>query len=126
MPDGLNYPGYLPPAEFAACLSESDLLVLPFLDGVSGRRTSFISAVQVGVATITTLTSPMDDFPVDGGFEYTSPDNPDEFVKRAVSLAGDESRLAQLRRSGRELYEHELSWDVIGPKVMEVYRSTLR
>jgi glycosyltransferase involved in cell wall biosynthesis len=126
MADGLQYTGYLPPAEFAACLSESDLLVLPFTDGVSGRRTSFISAVQVGVATITTLTSPMDDFSVDGGFEHTSPRNPDEFVKRAVSLAGDESRLAQLRSGGRELYERELSWDVIGPKVMEVYRSTLR
>jgi glycosyltransferase involved in cell wall biosynthesis len=126
MSDDLDYTGYLPPAEFAECLADSSLLVLPFADGVSGRRTSFISAVQVGVATITTLTSPMDDFTVNGGFEHTAPDRPEEFVERAVSIAGDESRREQLRRHGHELYRRELSWDVIGPKVMEVYRSTLR
>jgi glycosyltransferase involved in cell wall biosynthesis len=126
MDDGLQYTGYLPPAEFAACLSESALLVLPFADGVSGRRSSFISAIQVGIPTLTTLTSPMDDFSVDGGFEHTPSNRQDEFVERAVSLASDETHLAHMGRRGRDLYERELSWEVIGPKMMEVYQSTLR
>jgi glycosyltransferase involved in cell wall biosynthesis len=124
--DDLTYTGYLPAERFAKCLAESDLALLPFIDGVTGRRTSFISAAQVGVATLTTLTSPMDDFTVDGAFEHTRPDHPDEFVAKAVHLARDESRLIELGRKSRQLYERELSWNVIGPKVMEVYRSTLK
>jgi glycosyltransferase involved in cell wall biosynthesis len=124
--DDLPYTGYLPPEQFAAHLAESELVVLPFLDGVTGRRTSFISAAQVGVPTLTTLTSPMDDFTVDGAFEHAPPDQPGEFIARAVDLAGDDSRRERLGRKARELYERELSWNVIGPRVMAVYQSTLK
>jgi glycosyltransferase involved in cell wall biosynthesis len=123
--DDVSYTGFLPSDKFAECLAESDLVVLPFTDGVTGRRTSFISAAQVGVATLTTLTSPMDDFTVDGAFEHTPPNHPDEFVAKAVDLAGDETRLKQMGQKSRELYERELSWSVIGSKVREVYLSTL-
>jgi glycosyltransferase involved in cell wall biosynthesis len=124
--DDLPYTGYLPPDQFAARLAESDLVLLPFLDGVTGRRTSFISAAQVGVATLTTLTRPMDDFTVDGAFEHAPPDQPDEFIAKAVDLAGDDSRREQLGRKARQLYDRELSWEVIGPRVMAVYQSTLK
>ncbi|MEA2684651.1 MAG: hypothetical protein QOK05_2979 [Chloroflexota bacterium] len=118
---GVVSTGYLEPPEMAAALAACDLLLLPYLDGVTGRRTSFISALQLGLPTLTTLAHPMDDFPVQGGFEYTSPLDESAFVRRAEALAGDPARRAEVGRQARELFESELAWPLLAARVQAVY-----
>ena len=47
--------GYLAPADTSAALLSCDLMVLPYRDGVSFRRGSFLACLAHGRATVTTL-----------------------------------------------------------------------
>src|SRR5258708_7964438 len=49
-------------AAFGAELGRCQIIVLPYADGVTGRRTSFISALQVGAPIVTTTLPDQPDF----------------------------------------------------------------
>jgi glycosyltransferase involved in cell wall biosynthesis len=123
---GLPSSGYLEAPEFAAALARCDLLLLPYLDGVTGRRTSFSSALQLGLPTLTTLVQPMQDFAVDGAFEHTRPDDEEGFLRAAQALAADPGRRAEVARRGRQLFLRELAWPRLADQVAAVYGEVVR
>lgn len=123
---GLPSSGYLEAPDFAAALAHCDLLLLPYLDGVTGRRTSFSSALQLGLPTLTTLVQPMQDFAIDGGFEHTRPDDEEGFLSAAQALAADAGRRAEVARRGRELFLRELAWPRLAEKVEAMYADVVR
>jgi glycosyltransferase involved in cell wall biosynthesis len=124
--DGIPSTGYLGEHELALALASRDLLLLPYSDGVTGRRTTFFAALQVGCAVLTTLARPMSDFSIDGSFVYTPPGRSSDFIDAAVRLCGDATRLEDLGRKGRSLYERELAGDVLIHRVINVYEQALR
>jgi hypothetical protein len=50
----LAAPGALPPEELSLCLSACDLMIQPYSDGVSSRRTSAMAALSHAVPMVTT------------------------------------------------------------------------
>jgi glycosyltransferase involved in cell wall biosynthesis len=113
-PQGVDVvrPGVLSAAELARLVAGADLFLAPFVDGVSTRRTSFMAAIQHGVAVVTTdgpATGPALRGSglalVDGGVE--------EFARAVVRLAGDSVARESVARAGEELYEASFSWPVI-------------
>ena len=50
----VHWTGYLTPQEVSRTMRASDLCVLPYTDGVSARRTTFVTAAQHGLPIITT------------------------------------------------------------------------
>ncbi len=53
--DRVHAVGELPPAELSSYLVVSDVMLLPYADGVSGRRGSAMAALAHGVPVVTTL-----------------------------------------------------------------------
>ena len=122
--DGIAYTGYLDYPRFEAALASCSLLVLPYLDGVSGRRTSFISALQLGIPTATTLMPGFDDFPAIG-FVHAAPEDSEGFGLVVDRLSADADLRGELRGQARHLYEDLLSWPVLAARTRVAYQSAL-
>ena len=107
--------GYLLPPEVSSALQAVDVLALPFIDGVSERRTSFMAGLSHGCAIVTTLGSntgaALRRAPC---FEAESAGEPARFAARVVKLLQDGSRRRELRRFGRAAYDADFDW----PKVV--------
>jgi hypothetical protein len=54
--------GILEAEEAAVCLSACDVLLCPFLDGVSGRRTSLMAGLALGLPIVTTVGAATESF----------------------------------------------------------------
>ena len=80
-------PGELPEPELAAHLAACDLLVQPYPDGVSGRRTSLMGGLALGIPVVTTegaLTEPL--WRETGAVALAPVDRPFEFIEAAEAL----------------------------------------
>jgi glycosyltransferase involved in cell wall biosynthesis len=96
--------GALAPEDLSRHVSACDLMLQPYPDGVSSRRTSVMVALAHGRAVVTTfgdLSEPL----WSGGDVVLAPvDRPDELAAAAVSLIADDARLRDLGVRGRALY----------------------
>jgi hypothetical protein len=111
--------GFQPADRLGALLAAADLLLTPFVDGVSTRRSSFMAGLCEEVAVVAThgpLTDPM---LIDRGLELVRVGRPDLFAERAGELAVDGDRRAHAARAGRELFEAEFTWDAIAMRLVE-------
>ena len=103
-------PGELPEAELAAHLAACDLLVQPYPDGVSSRRTSLMAGLALGAPIVTTegaLTEPL--WREAGGVGLAAVDRPSEFVAAAETLLTDPGLRAGLGRRGRDFYQEHFA-----------------
>jgi glycosyltransferase involved in cell wall biosynthesis len=124
--DGIQSTGYLSEQDLVRALQSRDLPILPYSDGVTGRRTSFFGALHVGCAVLTTLIEPMRDFPTDGAFQFTMPSNSRDFIATAVRICGDAGLVEELGRNGRLLFESELTGALLVRRVINVYEKALQ
>ena len=99
-------PGGLAPAAVAARLRACDLVVQPFADGVTTRRTSLMAALLNGCPTVTTL-GPLTEalWADEGGVAMAPVGDTVAFVDLVVALLGDHARRAALGRAGRGVYD---------------------
>jgi len=117
--DGGVYTGYLDPAEMARWLSCVDLILVPFVDGVSARRTSVITAMEHGVPVVTTRGRLTERELFDGGpLVLADVDDRDGFVEACLELAADEGGRAELREAGRRFYQIHFSWTTIAQQLL--------
>jgi glycosyltransferase involved in cell wall biosynthesis len=99
---GVNFrdEGPLPPEEAALRIRAMDVMLAPFIDGLSTRRGSAIAALQHGVPVCSTATPWTDRLLVDppwAGIRLCAPDQPDAYAQNALDLiahppSGDEIR----------------------------------
>jgi glycosyltransferase involved in cell wall biosynthesis len=111
--------GFLPAERLAALLAASDLVLTPFVDGVSTRRTSFMAGLCQEVAVLGTrgvLTDPM---LIDRGLELVDVGRADAFADHAVELAIDSGRRARAASAGRMLFDAEFTWDAIANRLLD-------
>lgn len=113
-------PGFLDEDEVAELLSAADLFLAAFADGVSTRRTSFMSALQHEVAVVGTSGHLSDRVLLEhtDALELVSVDDPDGFADAARALATDPERRRRLAAAGRRLYEAEFDWPVITRRLL--------
>jgi glycosyltransferase involved in cell wall biosynthesis len=100
--------GPLDGADVAAHLLASDVLVQPYPDGVSSRRTSVMAGLALGVPTATNdgpLTEPL--WRESRGVELAS--SPDGLAAAAEAVLGDAAHAAAVAERGRLLYEQRFS-----------------
>jgi glycosyltransferase involved in cell wall biosynthesis len=102
--------GELPPAEAAACLAACDVLLQPYADGASTRRTTLMSGLALGRPVVTTAGHLTESFWHESGAVALAPvDAPDKFIQQAELLLADDERRAVLRTAGRALYRERFS-----------------
>jgi hypothetical protein len=108
-------PGRLEPDALAAMISASDLLLAPFVDGVSTRRGSVMAALQHAVPVVTTIGASTGPELLEhrgawvGG---TVRHGQSEFVATAVRVALDAEAGRRIGSTGRDLYARSFDWPV--------------
>jgi glycosyltransferase involved in cell wall biosynthesis len=114
----VTWTGHLPHSEVSKLLSVCDLMILPFLGGVSTRRTSAVTALQHGLPLLTTRGIGQEPWFVHGKNAYTVPagDGP-ALAQGLVDLARKPELRAQLAEGARALFRASFAWDVIAQRV---------
>lgn len=106
--------GHLPDVEIAGLLRAVDVLVLPFMDGVSERRSSFMASLEAGVPVATTVG--FNTGRTLRGADYLAAAAEDDlkgYCDVVVRLLGDEARRRDLGARGQTAYRKCYSWEVV-------------
>ena len=104
--------GYLDPVEIAAALRACDLVVQPYPDGVTTRRTSVMAALVNGVPVVTTrgpLTEPI--WAETGAVSLVPAGRPSDMEAAAVALALDSDARGALAIRERRVYEQHFAME---------------
>jgi glycosyltransferase involved in cell wall biosynthesis len=127
---------YAPPEEVSASLLASDICVLPYRDGASFRRGSFMAALAHGLPIVTTL-APQSPLPsserarvrvelplptlCDGeNVLRVPPDDPRALAEAITRLIADSDLRARLNRGALELAQN-FTWDKIATQHLALY-----
>lgn len=111
-------PGRLPVERLAALVAAADVMLTPFVDGVSTRRTSFIAGLCEEVAVVGTEGELTDGLLLEHGLELVRVGDAGRFADRVLAVATDPGRRAAAAAAGRALFESQLDWDVIGGRLL--------
>lgn len=112
-------PGHLPAHELAAHLAAADMLISPFVDGISTRRGTVMAALQHGVAVVGSVGRS-----TDPDLEALVRGLPgagrggDWIPGTAAALANDASLRDEQGRAGRSLYAARYDWPVLAARVL--------
>jgi glycosyltransferase involved in cell wall biosynthesis len=98
--------GDLSPVDLSLHLSACDLLLQPFIDGVSSRRTSIMVALAHGLPIVTTSGELTEDLWTEEGAVSLAPaKDPSAIVNETQRLLADADARRRLGRAARALYE---------------------
>lgn len=106
--------GYLPTAEVSQMLQSIDLLLLPFIDGVSERRTSFMAGLSHGTPVVTTYghnTGPT--LKAANICALASAQKQTEFVSAVSTMLAQPVEREALAARGRSYYQTHYDWPVV-------------
>jgi glycosyltransferase involved in cell wall biosynthesis len=111
--------GRTPAERLAGLLAAADLMLVPFVDGVSTRRGSLMAGLQQEVAVVGTSGPLTDRVLRTAGLELVEVGNPGAFADRVALLAGDGERRKRAASTGRHLFEEAFTWDEIARRLLE-------
>jgi len=123
--DRVLWTGYTPRPEVSANLLASDICVLPYRDGASFRRGSFMAALAHGLPIVSTR--PRVDVPELRHGEnilLVPPDAPVGLAEAIARLAGD-ARLRRRLGEGAARLAQDFTWDRIAEKTKTLYEAIL-
>ncbi len=113
--------GALPAEEVSRRFAAMDMYLAPFLDGVSTRRTSVMTALQHGIAIVGNRGVWTDDLLLaENGKAFVLCDMRQEgaFQAQALRIAGDTDLRARLGSGAAELFAREFTWERIASRLM--------
>ena len=106
--------GYLPSADVSSALQAVDVLALPFIDGVSERRTSFMAGLSHGCAIVTTLGSNTGASLRRATYFLSAPAaEPFQFTRHVASLLSDAARCRELGQRSCAAYSMSYDWPIV-------------
>jgi glycosyltransferase involved in cell wall biosynthesis len=123
--DAVTVTGELDDRAAAETLASCDMVVLPFRDGISLRRTTLMAALTLGCPVISTTARVLPASLQDGRDVVLVPPEDVEALARAiVGLADDPERRAALAVHGRAAAQ-QFTWPSIAERTEDVYRQAL-
>jgi hypothetical protein len=102
--------GELSPPDTAAAIAACDVMVQPYPDGVTTRRTSVMAPLALGIATVTSrgfLTEPI--WQEAGAVALAPASDADAHADAAAALLRDAGARGELASRGRAVYEAQFS-----------------
>jgi glycosyltransferase involved in cell wall biosynthesis len=116
--ESVRWTGYLPPADVSTWLWASDLLLAPFDDGISTRRTSVITALAHGLPVVSTRGALTDRDVFDNSpVVLTDVDDEAGIVDAVERLIRDRDARHSLRQSSLGFYQSHFAWPSIAEQV---------
>lgn len=123
--DAVHWTGFLPDDDVSAWLSAVDIVVLPYVDGASFRRSSLIAALHQGCAIITTEPALAEPAFAHGNNLWLVPPRSSESIENAVlQLLSEPQRLDALR-AGAERLSQTFDWQRITRNTIAFFQSCL-
>lgn len=119
----VQWTGHQSDAEVAADFSAIDVLVMPYEDGMSMRRSTLTAALANGCAIVTT--HPQDPTPelrADSDLLLVPPRDP-AAAAAAVKRIAEDPRLAENLRANARKAARQFSWEAIAARHLEVYNA---
>ncbi len=114
--------GFTTPEQVSANLLASDICVLPYRDGASFRRGSFMAALVHGLPIVSTRPQvPLPELADGQNIALAPPDDVEALAAKIAALAASPERRARLGAGAAELSKL-FRWDSIARKTLEVYR----
>lgn len=116
--------GPFPPDEVSRRFAAMDIYLVPITGGVSSRRTSFMTALQHGIPTVSTFGPQTDQMLLaenNRAFMLTDINSPTAFPDAVLSLAQDPARQQALGAQGRRLYDREFDWDKVAARMLTAF-----
>jgi glycosyltransferase involved in cell wall biosynthesis len=110
----LSAHSFLASGDVSRALQAADILALPFSDGVSERRGSFMAGLSHGLPVLTTIgpaTGPT--LRKSDAFAAIPNDRPDLFTTKALDLLAHHTHRNSLGKRGRALYERSYNWPTV-------------
>jgi glycosyltransferase involved in cell wall biosynthesis len=106
--------GFLPANDVSKALSACDLLVLPFIDGVSERRTTFMAGLDHSLAISTTRGHNTGRTLRNAGFlAITDASDSSRFVRETAQALQDQERLLKLSSEGKLFHDNHFQWKTV-------------
>lgn len=105
---------FLTSGDVSCALQAADVLALPFSDGVSERRGSFMAGLSHGLPVVTTVgpaTGPT--LRNSDALAAVPCDRPDLFTAKVIELLNDPEHGNGLGQRGRALYERGYNWPTV-------------
>ena len=115
----VHSPGLLAAADLSVHLRASDILLLPFTDGLSTRRTTLMAGLAHGLPVVGLRGPGTDDVLVNSreALTLTPIDDIEVFAHATLRLASDPDLLARTAQAGRKLYRTNFDWPVTARRV---------
>ncbi|NEP14468.1 MAG: glycosyltransferase family 4 protein [Symploca sp. SIO2C1] len=113
--------GRLEPESVSRHFAAMDLYLSPFTRGVSTRRGSFMTALQHGIATVSTQGIHTDAIlKQHNGKAFLLADEQDlnHFCQQVVELYSDNQRRQEIAKAARRLYQTAFAWEVIASQLV--------
>ena len=122
----VHWTGHLPASEVSAAFLAADLVLLPYRDGVSYRRGSFMAALEHGRAIVTTPPRvPYPDLIPEHTLMLAPADDVSALAAAAAAILDDPALRERLQTNAREL-ARRFTWDRIAARSLVEYERTLR
>jgi len=118
--------GYTPATEVTANFVATDICVLPYRDGVSFRRGSFMAALAHGMPIVTTI--PQVELPslVDGENVCLVPPKDVRALTQAIAQLIESPQLRTRLGKGAQLLARSFEWGTIAKRTLEAYYDHIR
>lgn len=118
--------GFLSERQASLWISRANLLLAPFLDGVSTRRTSVMAAFAHAKPVTTTFNwSTNPSIPWSQFCVIMAAEDEEKYVNDTLQLLSNPERAKKLGLAGKQYFDACFSWTRIGEKFLEVIRSAL-
>ncbi len=123
--DAIHWTGFVDNNEVYAYLQAADLVILPFRDGASYRRSSLLTALRNHCAIITT--EPVIHVPTfehEGNLWLVPRENVNTLAEAILTLAENPQLRAQLKQGAEKLNQH-FNWSVIAQETMNFFEEVI-
>jgi glycosyltransferase involved in cell wall biosynthesis len=112
--------GFCEIADVSAALQACDVLALPYVDGVSERRTTFMAGLAHGCAVATTLGYGSGEvLRAARCFAGSDAGSKGDFVRSVTELLDDPARRDRLAGEAREVYRRHYDWPVLLERIRD-------
>ena len=120
--DRVHWTGYTSTEAVSASLLTADVVVMPYRDGVSFRRTTFIAALSHGRPVVTTCPAvPLVELRDGENVLLVPPGDVDTLAEAVARLANDANLRTRLSAGAKALGER-FDWSTISRKTLDLYR----
>lgn len=118
--------GPAPAEEVSRRFAAMDIYLLPYTDGISTRRTTLMTALQHGIATVGThglLTDALLERAAGDAFLLADVYEQEEFIDAVTGLAESPKQRLRLGQAAEQLYEREFDWKKLTARIFDALKS---